>query len=161
MARNTRAKPQEIIMAILQSKPKADPMEIPPELRRAPNGAGKPDVDALLARIAQLEAQVAAKGTLTFKVSEKGALSIYGMGRYPVSLIESNGNASYRRRTPSWLSSKRTRIASALRREREAFRKRPSSAAVFLSQHQWPASRSSAIQQSTDYRIGGAMKAAL
>ncbi len=73
-------------MAILQSKPKADPMEIPPELRRAPNGAGKPDVDALLARIAQLEAQVAAKGTLTFKVSEKGALSIYGMGRYPVSL---------------------------------------------------------------------------
>src|SRR5258708_13037487 len=86
MARNTRAKPQEIIMAILQSKPKADPMEIPPELRRAPNGAGKPDVAALLARIAQLEAQVAAKGTLTFKVSEKGAISTYGMRRYPVSL---------------------------------------------------------------------------
>jgi hypothetical protein len=71
-------------MAILQSKTKPELEGIPPMLQR--NGAAKPDVDALLARIAQLEAQVAAKGTLTFKVSEKGALSIYGMGRFPVSL---------------------------------------------------------------------------
>jgi hypothetical protein len=74
-------------MAILQSKIKADPMEIPPELRRAPNG--KLD-DTSAAIIAQLQAEIAAlkaaKGTLTFKVSEKGALSIYGMGRFPVSL---------------------------------------------------------------------------
>ena len=41
---------------------------------------------ALLAKIAQLEAQVARKSTLTMKVSEKGALSICGMGRFPVSL---------------------------------------------------------------------------
>jgi hypothetical protein len=83
----TSAETQEIIMAILQSKPKADPMEIPPELRRAPpNGAG----DTSAAIISQLQAEIAAlkaaKGTLTFKVSEKGALSIYGMGRFPVSL---------------------------------------------------------------------------
>jgi len=35
---------------------------------------------------AEIAALKAAKGTLTFKVSEKGALSIYGMGRFPVSL---------------------------------------------------------------------------
>src|SRR5881628_787346 len=42
---------------------------------------------ALLARIAQLEA--AAKATerkLSLKVSEKGAVSLYGMGRFPVTL---------------------------------------------------------------------------
>jgi hypothetical protein len=76
-------------MAILQSKPtKSDPMEIPPELRRAPNGAGKPDVDALLAKIAALETALAAKSNskITLKVSEKGAVSAYGLGRFPVSL---------------------------------------------------------------------------
>jgi hypothetical protein len=74
------------IISKTQAKTQLDPMEIPPELRRAPNGAGKPDVDALLARIAQLEAQVAKKSTLTLKVSEKGAVSLYGTGRFPVSL---------------------------------------------------------------------------
>lgn len=47
----------------------------------------QPNVAALLARIAALEA--AAKATerkLTLKVSEKGALSLYGMGRFPVTL---------------------------------------------------------------------------
>ena len=29
-----------------------------------------------------------AKGTLTFKVSEKGAVSVYGMGRFPVTLYK-------------------------------------------------------------------------
>jgi len=52
-------------------------------LQRKPNG---PDVEELLAKIAALEAQVAKRSTLTMKVSEKGALSIYGMGRFPVSL---------------------------------------------------------------------------
>jgi hypothetical protein len=73
-------------MAILQSKTKAEMPDIPPMLDRRANGQAKPDVDALLARIAELEQQVARKGTLTLKVSEKGALSIYGMGRFPVSL---------------------------------------------------------------------------
>jgi hypothetical protein len=73
-------------MAILQSKTQPKDDGIPPILDRR-NGAGKPDVDALLARIAQLEAQVARKTTLTLKVSEKGAVSLYGMGRFPVTLF--------------------------------------------------------------------------
>jgi vancomycin resistance protein YoaR len=74
-------------MAILQSKPKADPMEIPPELRRAPNGKAS-DNDALLAKIAELEAKLAAKANakISLKVSEKGTVSAYGLGRFPVSL---------------------------------------------------------------------------
>jgi len=48
------------------------------------------DVSAKDARIAELEAKLAAleakpKG-ITLKVSEKGALSVYGIGRFPVSL---------------------------------------------------------------------------
>lgn len=42
-------------------------------------------------RIAQLEAQIArmraaGKGKLTLKVSKQGAVSVYGMGRWPVTL---------------------------------------------------------------------------
>jgi hypothetical protein len=37
-------------------------------------------------RIAELEAQVAKKSTLTAKASEKGAVSVYGLGRFPVTL---------------------------------------------------------------------------
>lgn len=48
-------------------------------------------VDQMAARIAQLEAANAAlkangQRKLTLKVSEKGALSLYGMGRFPVTL---------------------------------------------------------------------------
>ena len=44
------------------------------------------------ARIKDLEAQAEAKngaGTVTFKVSQKGALSLYGLGRWPVTLYRS------------------------------------------------------------------------
>lgn len=47
---------------------------------------------ALLARIAQLEAEVTkakAKKSLSLKVSQKGAVSLYGMGRFPVTLYAS------------------------------------------------------------------------
>jgi hypothetical protein len=46
---------------------------------------------ALLARIAELEAQVAKtpKKALSLKVSQKGAVSLYGMGRFPVTLYAS------------------------------------------------------------------------
>lgn len=37
-------------------------------------------------RIAELEAQLAKKSTLTAKASEKGAVSVYGLGRFPVTL---------------------------------------------------------------------------
>jgi hypothetical protein len=40
-------------------------------------------------RIAELEAALAAKNTpreITFKIGEKGGISAYGLGRYPVTL---------------------------------------------------------------------------
>ena len=48
----------------------------------------EPTKEELLARIAELEKQVATKkaGTLEFKVSEKGGVSVYGLGRFPVTL---------------------------------------------------------------------------
>jgi hypothetical protein len=48
----------------------------------------EPTKEELLARVAELEKQVAAKkaGKLDFKVSEKGGVSVYGLGRFPVTL---------------------------------------------------------------------------
>ena len=43
-----------------------------------------PTKEKLLARIAELEKQASRKrGTLEFKVSEKGGVSVYGLGRFP------------------------------------------------------------------------------
>jgi hypothetical protein len=135
-------------MAILQTKTKVED-GIPPILDRR-NGAGKPDVETLLARIAQLDAQVAAKGTLTFKVSEKGALSIYGMGRYPVSL--------YREQWERLLAQKDVILAfieaNADKAQRQGVSARHSENAlsdggVFYSPFQGRSRRHSCIQQST------------
>jgi hypothetical protein len=51
-------------------------------------GMVEPTKEELLARIAELEQQVGAKraGRLEFKVSEKGGVSVYGLGRFPVTL---------------------------------------------------------------------------
>ena len=48
----------------------------------------EPTKEELLARIAELEKQVEAKksGKLEFRVSEKGGVSVYGLGRFPVTL---------------------------------------------------------------------------
>ena len=45
----------------------------------------EPTKDELLARIAELEKQATSKktGRLEFKVSEKGGVSVYGLGRFP------------------------------------------------------------------------------
>ena len=40
----------------------------------------------MAARIAELEGRLARGGTISFKVSEKGAVSVYGLGRFPVTL---------------------------------------------------------------------------
>jgi hypothetical protein len=44
--------------------------------------------EELLARIAELEKQVGTKrtGRIEFRVSEKGGVSVYGLGRFPVTL---------------------------------------------------------------------------
>ena len=41
---------------------------------------------ALLARIAQLEASKPKSGSIVFKVSDKKAVSVYGLQRWPVTL---------------------------------------------------------------------------
>lgn len=48
----------------------------------------EPTKDELLARIAELEKQAGTRksGKLEFKVGEKGGVSVYGLGRFPVTL---------------------------------------------------------------------------
>jgi hypothetical protein len=48
----------------------------------------EPSKEELLARIAELEKQTGSKkqGSLEFKVGGKGGVSVYGMGRFPVTL---------------------------------------------------------------------------
>jgi hypothetical protein len=48
----------------------------------------EPTKEELLARITELEKQAGAKkaGKLEFKVGEKGGVSVYGLGRFPVTL---------------------------------------------------------------------------
>lgn len=47
----------------------------------------KAEIERLKAENAALK-KPQARGTLSMKVSEKGALSIYGMGRFPVTLYK-------------------------------------------------------------------------
>jgi len=48
----------------------------------------EPTKEELLARIAELERQAGGrpKGSLEFRVGEKGGVSVYGLGRFPVTL---------------------------------------------------------------------------
>jgi hypothetical protein len=49
----------------------------------------EPSYDELKARLADLEKQVETKkksGAMEFRVSEKGGVSVYGLGRFPVTL---------------------------------------------------------------------------
>ena len=48
----------------------------------------EPTKEELQARIAELEKQVSGRkmGRMEFKVSEKGGVSVYGLGRFPVTL---------------------------------------------------------------------------
>jgi hypothetical protein len=48
----------------------------------------KAEIERLKAENAALKTNQPARGTLSMKVSEKGALSIYGMGRFPVTLYK-------------------------------------------------------------------------
>jgi len=49
----------------------------------------EPSYEELKARLQELEKQVETKkrsGTMEFRVSEKGGVSVYGLGRFPVTL---------------------------------------------------------------------------
>lgn len=46
------------------------------------------EIERLKAENESLKTKAPARGTLTMKVSEKGALSVYGMGRFPVTLYK-------------------------------------------------------------------------
>ena len=48
----------------------------------------KAELERLRAENESLKNKKAATGTLSMKVSEKGALSVYGMGRFPVTLYK-------------------------------------------------------------------------
>jgi hypothetical protein len=45
--------------------------------------------EQMAARIAELEGRLAKGSSLSFKVSEKGAVSVYGLGRFPVTCLTS------------------------------------------------------------------------
>ena len=48
----------------------------------------EPTYDELKAQLAELQKQQGSRrtGSLEFRVSEKGAVSVYGLGRFPVTL---------------------------------------------------------------------------
>lgn len=48
----------------------------------------KAELERLRAENEALKASKPARGTLSMKVSEKGALSVYGLGRFPVTLYK-------------------------------------------------------------------------
>jgi hypothetical protein len=50
--------------------------------------ASQEELDRLRAENARLKQQAVKAGTLSFRVSEKGAVSVYGLGRFPVTLYQ-------------------------------------------------------------------------
>jgi len=48
----------------------------------------EPSYDELKTELEKLKAQKGKPGELSFKVSEKGAVSVYGLGRFPVTLYQ-------------------------------------------------------------------------
>jgi hypothetical protein len=55
----------------------------------------EPSYEELKARLSQLEKEVEVKkrtGDLIFKVGEKGGVSVYGLGRFPVTLYYEQWN---------------------------------------------------------------------
>lgn len=48
----------------------------------------KAEIERLKRENETLKSSKPQRGTLTMKVSEKGALSVYGMGRFPVTLYK-------------------------------------------------------------------------
>jgi hypothetical protein len=70
-------------MAQVKTNGKDDALEIPAALRR---GTAKPSYEELVQMVAALQAKAAQANAIKLKVSEKGAVSAYGLGRFPVTL---------------------------------------------------------------------------
>ncbi|MGA2696626.1 MAG: hypothetical protein ABSE92_11225 [Terriglobales bacterium] len=52
----------------------------------------EPTYEELKARLAELEKQPRRTGSLEFRVGEKGGVSVYGLGRFPVTLYYEQWN---------------------------------------------------------------------
>jgi hypothetical protein len=50
--------------------------------------ASEGEIERLRAENAKLKQQMVKAGALSFRVSEKGAVSVYGLGRFPVTLYQ-------------------------------------------------------------------------
>jgi hypothetical protein len=48
--------------------------------------ADEPSYEELKAKLAAMEAKQQERGSMSFKVSDKGGISVYGLGRFPVTL---------------------------------------------------------------------------
>ena len=46
----------------------------------------EPSYEELKAKLAELETKPQRSGVISFKVSDKGGVSVYGLGRFPVTL---------------------------------------------------------------------------
>lgn len=46
----------------------------------------EPTYEELKTKLAELEAKQQRRGSMEFRVSEKGGVSVYGLGRFPVTL---------------------------------------------------------------------------
>jgi hypothetical protein len=46
----------------------------------------EPSYEELKAKLAELETKQQRTGVMSFKVSDKGGVSVYGLGRFPVTL---------------------------------------------------------------------------
>jgi len=70
-------------------KGNSDGLDIPANLKRTAPNAGQPSYEELLQMVQALQAKVQAQPKPKLKVSDKGALSLYGFGRFPISMYAS------------------------------------------------------------------------
>jgi hypothetical protein len=52
----------------------------------------EPTYEELKAKLAELETKQQRTGNMSFKVSDKGGVSVYGLGRFPVTLYYEQWN---------------------------------------------------------------------
>jgi hypothetical protein len=63
-------------------------MMLPYNIPKEESTMSEPSYEELKAKVAELEKQTTGKrtGAMEFRVSEKGGVSVYGLGRFPVTL---------------------------------------------------------------------------